>query len=448
MARKKPNFNNKRGPIRTALNNAARSIVHKGAQAAIPGLSKLVTAAVAKAVPKLIGAAGAAAGIPFQTSGMMASATPMSIGSGISVSAPSANGKISRTGGPRMRSKNNGNTVIRHREYVADIAVEEAGFDLQYSFGVNPGNHALFPWLSQIATRYETYSIKSLQVIFEPQCGTSSTGTLMLAIDYDSSDSPPTSKSQMMSYKNAVRAPLWFAASHISASADLHRLKTNYVLSGVAPEGTDIKTYDVGNLFVAVQSDGASQTAGELYVEYEVELMTPQINYDPPSATVLSAGGSTSFEPLMSTTPIYGPLPIRVQPVTAGEQSTTSVFVGQAGFYQGMITFTGGTTDTINGDLQALQTETYPGWVFKVTNQTSPATQQIQWMFNFQVQNPESAAFQFEIASEIPWENCLLQISQVSQSALVVFQGSAIVVNPTTRNPRARLGRINPYPVS
>jgi hypothetical protein len=57
---------------------------------------------------------------------------------------------------------------------------------------------------------------------------------------------------------------------------DLKKNKSNFVRIGPQPPNTDIKTYDIGNLFVisqGVSTPGA--TLGELYVEYTVVLMTP-----------------------------------------------------------------------------------------------------------------------------------------------------------------------------
>ncbi len=63
--------------------------------------------------------------------------------------APVATSRTTRTGKPQMRGTYD-KTVIVHREFVDDVPGSIA-FSLK-EYAVNPGNPALFPWLSQIAT--------------------------------------------------------------------------------------------------------------------------------------------------------------------------------------------------------------------------------------------------------------------------------------------------------
>jgi len=53
-------------------------------------------------------------------------------------------------------------------------------------------------------------------------------------------------------------------------------LAERYVRSGSLASNLDIKTYDTGNLFVGAQGCADTTDIGELYVDYEVELITPQ----------------------------------------------------------------------------------------------------------------------------------------------------------------------------
>jgi hypothetical protein len=292
----------------------------------IAGLVPIVVGAVAKGLSKIVPSPQIQGGNP--------------------VSLPSAIGSVVKSGKPQTKSQANGNMTIKHREYIADINVEETGFDLQFQFGINPGNNALFPWLSTVAQRFEMYKFRSLRVIYEPQTSSTSVGTLMLAIDYDAKDAPPQDKTQMMSYKNSVRSPLWYSCTHQSAAADLHRLKTNYILAGASPPDTDIKTYDIGNLYVAIQSNGSSVAAGELYVEYDVDLITPQINNIVPCASIFSSqpfleqnpptgtppvGFISTYTPLGEKPEIIGSLPCQV--VTNKDAQTQFLWIQTAGYY-------------------------------------------------------------------------------------------------------------------
>lgn len=391
-------------------------------------------------------AVGAIAGIPFRESGMMAAATPVSSSGGIQVSAPSANGRITRTSGPKQRSIPNGNSIVSHREYVTDINLVETGFDLQFQFGINPGNSSLFPWLSQIATRYELYKFKSLRFVYEPQCGTSSSGTVFIAVDWDASDPPPQSKTQMMSYKNAVRSPLWFASEYNSAVPDLTRLKTNYVLSGAAPEGTDIKTYDIGNLFVAIQSDsGTDQTAGELYVEYTVELITPQIINEPLSAVHYNTAFTSSAAGNPPTV-VTGNLITKLEFTGGSEINGAELWIGQAGYYQVTGALQGNASNSPNFTNIVLgQGNANLFGINSLPEGGGPYNGQfIQFV---QVINPEVQAlgFEFNALEESNGVGLVVSILPISQASVLL--NGLVPVSPAL-NPRARLGRIRPYPAS
>ncbi len=225
--------------------------------------------------------ASAAFGVPFATSGATAVATPNALGP-INVSAPAANGYIRRTGTASMRSTGRGNMVITHREYLQDIVpateTNENVFQLLVSENINPGNTQMFPWLASIATRFETYVFRALRFIYEPQCSTNSVGTMSQVIDYDALDDPPQTKLQMMAYKGAVRSPPWFCSEFNASPQDLHKMKEYYVRNSAQQHGGDARVYDVGNFYLAYEGpadDGGA--AGELYVEYTVELKTPNL---------------------------------------------------------------------------------------------------------------------------------------------------------------------------
>lgn len=254
-------------------------------------------------------------GVPFETSGATAMASPNSIGP-IQVSAPAANGYVRRGTNARMKTSPSGAMVVTHREYVSDItpaSVSNANaFQLLISENINPGNPLVFPWLSSIATRYESYLFRNLRFIYEPQCPTTVSGTVSLAVDYDALDDPPLTKLQMMSYKGAVRSPPWFASNYQCASSDLRKQKSYFVRNGAQLPSGDPRLYDVGNVYVAYEGPANESVAnGELYVEYSVELTTPNLQPYALSGTVesqVSSGGLSLGTP--GTVTSAGPLQI------------------------------------------------------------------------------------------------------------------------------------------
>jgi len=194
------------------------------------------------------------------------------------VTAPIAKSKTVRGSRPEIKTMSNGDCLIHHREYIMDI-IAGAGTPSPYTvqqLPINPGQVGTFQWLSRVASNYESYVFQSLKFSYETEAPTTLGGTLVMTVDYDASDPSPITKQQAMAYRSSIRSAPWTACSHVSLREDLSKSKTNFVRIGAQPPNTDIKTYDIGNLFVisqGVTTTGA--TLGELYVEYSVLLMTP-----------------------------------------------------------------------------------------------------------------------------------------------------------------------------
>lgn len=202
---------------------------------------------------------------------------PPLAGSNSKVAAPIAKGSTNLIGRPYMSTSSFGDGAVRvrHREYVADVSSPSVAY-ASTTYPIQPGSSVTFPWLSRIAANYESYIFRKLSFEYESQTSTSTPGTAMLAADYDASDLPPTSKAQLMSYQGAVRSPLWSPCTCVCDTADLQKFGTKrYVRTGAVPANTDVKTYDVGNMFMATQGNTADP-CGELYVDYDIELQTPQ----------------------------------------------------------------------------------------------------------------------------------------------------------------------------
>lgn len=197
---------------------------------------------------------------------------PGSSSMGATSKANVAQSRSKRTGRPNITSSSSGST-IRHREYFSDVVSASTAFQ-SFSYPINPGVPNIFPWLSKIAQQYETYQFKKLHFEYETQCATTAVGTVIMAIDFDALDQAPVTKTACLSYKDAVRTAPWTPVCLTAALADI-KPQQKYVRVG-SVASSDLKTYDAGNLQVCLQGVAAS-TIGELYVDYEVVLTTPQV---------------------------------------------------------------------------------------------------------------------------------------------------------------------------
>lgn len=251
------------------------------------------------------------------------------------VKAPIAKTTLQRIPKPvfSMPKSSDGRVLVRHREYVTDI-LGTVGFGVT-TYIVNPGT-VTFPWLQLVAPNYESYRFQSLKFCFETTQATTKIGSVMMAVDYDPNDPAPINKTQLMAYHNAVRGPAWGEFCVVAAAQDLHKLNQKFVRSS----GTaiiDPLLYDVGNLFVATSGMNNTDVVGELYVEYAVELMTPQTTpaLSLASALVNTSGTYSSGNPFGSVQTVSGSNSLPVTFTSGG------VFqVGLVGQYMLVLTWT------------------------------------------------------------------------------------------------------------
>jgi hypothetical protein len=191
------------------------------------------------------------------------------------VSVPVAKTKVTRQGGPRVRSSN-GTVKIQHREYIGDLYGSPV-FEVD-KFAINPGLKQTFPWLSFMGNLYESYSVDKMNIIFETEAPTSAPGTVILAVDYDASDEAPKSKLQVMNYRHTVKGPTWSEQLVFKAAPqDLKKRKQFLTRSGNLPSGSSLPIYDVCNLFVCKSGQDSSNLIGGISIDYDITLYTPQI---------------------------------------------------------------------------------------------------------------------------------------------------------------------------
>lgn len=208
-------------------------------------------------------------------------------------------------------SNGRNSTRVSHREYLTDI-YGSTTFAVDTAININPGFASSFPWLSAIASRYETYRFNRLSFCFETTSATTAVGSVILAVDYDASDSIPVTKAQMLSYKGAVRASPWEMVSFHCDPADLTKRLNNFTRLGAVPSGADIKMYDTGVLYVGVAGNAAATVIGELYVDYDVTLSTPQLETDYLSLQIEGNTAITKALPFGSAPAVQGLLPYTI----------------------------------------------------------------------------------------------------------------------------------------
>lgn len=218
---------------------------------------------------------------------------------------------------------------IVHRELVAGVTGSLA-YAVPTTLALNPGLPASFPWLSTQAQGWERYRFNRLKYCFFTRASSATAGSVMLIPDYDASDSAPLSELIGSSYEDVSEDVPWKDIVCDLRPSALHAIgPSKFVRVGALAANQDIKTYDAGNLFVATL-DGAVTSWGKLWVEYDVTLMTPQLQ--PGGTGVISA--IHSLGALATTANELG----TTQSLQAGSAafatiSTASITFNQAGKY-------------------------------------------------------------------------------------------------------------------
>ena len=181
---------------------------------------------------------------------------------------PLATSKTVALGVPRSTNTASGSTIIKHREYLG--AVVGTTTILVKSYNVNPGLATTFPWLANIANNYEKYRVKKLSAQYVTSSGSTTGGRVGLAFGYNPSESNPESKQQFFSIiPNREEAPWEDIQLHIQPTGE-----TKYIRIGGVSNGT-VNTYDMGKLLVMTSNNASGAVVGEIFVEYEIELIRP-----------------------------------------------------------------------------------------------------------------------------------------------------------------------------
>ncbi len=194
-----------------------------------------------------------------------------------------SNTLISDTGTPVFATGAEGTVVVSRREFVGDILGSKAFRN--NTFRLNPGNPALFPWLSNVAHSFEQYEILGMILEYRPTSGSavSSTnnamGVVIMTTNYDVLDPAFTSKQQMEAYQYTISTVPYNHAIHaVECKRELNVLDAMYVRQFVQPQSADPRFYDLGLFQIAtvgMQADDIN--VGELWVSYHVKLLKPRL---------------------------------------------------------------------------------------------------------------------------------------------------------------------------
>lgn len=243
-----------------------------------------------------------------------------------------------------------GSVRIIHKELVCNI-VNSAGIQSTIAttngtsvYQVNAGSGNAFPWLSQIAANYDKYRFKRLRLVYIPLCPTTEAGRVTLCYDVDSTDPIPLDRQSISNYHCSSEGAPW-ATQYLDCKLSDNSKWYYTDASGINTLSTSPlnANLDQGQFFAVTYSGSSSNSVGEIYALYDVELTDPQ-----PS-------GASMFQTFGNAASVSSALPSNA-PVFSGNNTATALqFVfGSPGRYflaltalatsAGTITSTGGAT--------------------------------------------------------------------------------------------------------
>lgn len=221
-----------------------------------------------------------------------------------------SNAMLQETNGPPRVLNRGKEFVIRHREYITDVysaagAANGVSPFNNVTYNINPGQFNCFPWLSQIAGKFEQYRIEG--ILFEYKSMYSDAvvtqngalGNVILATEYNAGQPAFVNKQQMENYEFAQSCKPSLSVVHpVECARNQSVLTELYVRPGSVPQGEDIKTYDFGTFQIAtvgvpLGAAGAAVNLGELWLSYQIVLLKPKIFTS--GATYIDSGYSHNY---------------------------------------------------------------------------------------------------------------------------------------------------------
>lgn len=202
-----------------------------------------------------------------------------------------------------MRSTGLGGMTVKHTEFCGTLDRHTAAIESRdpatgekepgsgMILPLNAGEGITFPWLNSVAMRYEKYRFKSLKFFYVPSISKMYGGAVAMCPIYDPADTPPTSRRELYNAEGAVHAPVHEHLSLTIPERRLNETKFNRGNHKDLIDANELRLSDLGYLTItlfdldsslATTIQAAAAAYGDVFVEYEVELISPRVTGSSP----------------------------------------------------------------------------------------------------------------------------------------------------------------------
>lgn len=165
---------------------------------------------------------------------------------------------------------------VRRTELAGSLTSPGGGAFHCVKIPMNPGLPSL-AWLSGIASNYQQYKLKGLNLEFRTLEPTTTRGTVYMGVQYDVDQKKPVSEAEMSLMPESVSGPVWTSSMSCNVSPSRFHA-TNPTFFVRSQYVADLDRYDGANLIVAIVDHANPDTVGKFWVTYDFEFLVPSAN--------------------------------------------------------------------------------------------------------------------------------------------------------------------------
>lgn len=305
---------------------------------------------------------------------------------------------------------------VCHSEFLG-VVTSTTGFT-NTSYPLNPGLVGTFPWLSKIAANFQQWQMKGCLVVFKSQMTDavatfSSLGSVAIAANMNPAERPCANQQEIEQLKFcAVAKPSFDIVAPIECAKWSTSNECYFIRNSSVPSAASIMDYDHGTIQVAVNAcPSNSVVLGRLYITYDIELINPRM--------VMGASGVDSYALTGTTTADYlGAL----QSMLPTAKTIGCTFTSPNNY----IIFPRGSYGTYEIDYGAVGASTAlaDAITFSFVNCIRSTTYK---PFGGQASITNAAGS----TSTRAYIQCIVEITDITQQALVLFASGTVPLTPT-----------------